>query len=40
MTPAAKTAAAPLTVAINTLVFMLGFLFSPKTTAHRRRRLR
>ena len=26
ITPAAKTAAAPLTVAVNTLVFMLGFL--------------
>jgi hypothetical protein len=28
ITPAAKAAAAPPTVAINTLVFMLGFLFS------------
>jgi hypothetical protein len=27
ITPAAKAAAAPPTVAINTLVFMLGFLF-------------
>src|SRR5580693_7441819 len=28
ITPAVKAAAAPPTVAINTLVFMLGFLFS------------
>lgn len=28
MTPAAKAAAAPPTVALNILVFMLGFLFS------------
>ena len=35
ITPAAKAAAAPPTVAINTLVFMLGFLFSSKTTALR-----
>jgi hypothetical protein len=28
ITPAAKAAAAPPTVAVNTLVFMLGFLFS------------
>jgi len=27
ITPAAKAAAAPPTVALNTLVFMLGFLF-------------
>ena len=40
ITPAAKAAAAPPTVAINTLVFMLGFLFSSKTTALRRRWLR
>jgi len=40
MTPAAKAAAAPPTAALNILVFMLGFLFSPKTTALRRRWLR
>jgi hypothetical protein len=40
MTPAAKAAAAPPTVALNILDFMLGFLFSPKTTALRRRWLR
>jgi hypothetical protein len=40
ITPAAKAAAAPPTVAVNTLVFMLGFLFSSKTTALRRRWLR
>jgi hypothetical protein len=31
MTPAAKAAAAPPTVALNIFVFMLGFLFSAKT---------
>jgi hypothetical protein len=40
ITPAAKAAAAPPTVAINTLVFMFGFLFLWKTPAHRRRWLR
>jgi hypothetical protein len=33
ITPAAKAAAAAPTVALKTLVFMLGFLFSSKTTA-------
>jgi hypothetical protein len=37
ITPAAKAAAAPPTVAVNILVFMLGFLFIWKTTALRRR---
>ena len=40
ITPAAKAAAAPPTVAINTLVFTLGFLFLWKTPALRRRWLR
>ena len=40
ITPADKAAAAPPTVAINTLVFIVGFLFSSKTRALRRRRLR
>jgi hypothetical protein len=39
MTPATKAAAAPPTVALNILVFMLGFL-SLNTTALRRRWLR
>ena len=40
ITPAARAAAALPTKAVKTLVFILGFLFSPKTTALRRRRSR
>jgi hypothetical protein len=40
MTPAAKAAAAPPTAVLNIFAFMLGFLFSPKTAALRRRWLR